>query len=60
MNEPARLIPSCDILAFLQAAGAEFLNLPEERKADLACPSRLGETFGFVVDTPHVVLAPNL
>jgi hypothetical protein len=57
MNEPARLIPSCDIFAFLQATAAEFLNLPEERKADLTCPSRLGETSIFVVDAPQVVVA---
>ena len=60
MSELARLIPSDDIFVFLHATAAEFLNLPEERKADLTCPSRLGETSRFVVDAPHVVLAPNL
>ena len=60
MSELARLIPSDDIFAFLQATAAEFLNLPEEREADLTCPSRLGATSRFVVDAPHVVLVPNL
>ncbi len=60
MNEPARLIPSCGVFAFLQATAAELSNLPEERKADLTGPSRLGETSICVVDARYVVLAPNL
>lgn len=57
MSELARLIPSGDIFAFLQATAAEFLNLPEEYEADFTCPGHCGETRIFVVDAPQAVVA---
>ena len=56
MSQPARLIPSDDIYAFLQATAAQFLNLPEDCEADLTCRGHLGETRIFVVDAPQAVV----